>query len=187
MQEASRFLLFTRRLNQLGIRYIITGSVAAMIYGEPRFTNDVDIVVLLEGKQAVRLPEAFPLNEFYCPPEEAIREEMARERGQFNLIHHETGFKADLYLCGNDPLNKSGLENARRVEYSGEEICLAPPELVILKKLEFFREGGSQKHLRDIHFMLEISADKIKLPMLEQWIRERNLEKEWAQARASTP
>lgn len=185
MQEASRFLLYTRRLNQLGVRYIVTGSVAAMIYGEPRFTNDVDLVVLLDAQQAARLPEVFPMAEFYCPPEEAIRAEMSRPRGQFNLIHHETGFKADLYLCGNDPLNQWGLENARRVEYAGEEICLAPPELVILKKLEFFREGRSQKHLRDILSMLEVSREKINLAELARWIRERGLEEEWTAAQSA--
>jgi hypothetical protein len=67
MQETSRFLLFTRRLNQLGVPYIITGSVAAMIYGEPRLTNDVGLVVLLDAQQAARLPQVFPLEEFYCP------------------------------------------------------------------------------------------------------------------------
>ncbi len=186
MQEASRFLLFTRKLNTLGVRYIITGSVAAMIYGEPRLTNDVDLVVLLDAKQAARLPEVFPLEEFYCPPEEVIRKEMARpRRGQFNIIHHQTGFKADLYLCGTDPLNKWGLEKARRVQYSGEEIYLSPPELVILRKLEFFREGGSEKHLRDIRFMLEVSADQIDRAELEKWIRERGLEKAWAAAQSA--
>jgi hypothetical protein len=112
---------------------------------------------------------------------------MGRPRGQLNLIHHETGFKADLYLCGNDPLNQWGLENARRVDYSGEQVYLAPPELVILKKLEFFREGGSQKHLRDIRLMLEFSADKINLPELERWIAERGLEQVWTQARTTIP
>ncbi len=68
MQEASRFLLFTRRLNQLGVRYMVTGSVAAMIYGEPRFTNDVNIVVMMDAAQSERLAEVFPSSEFYCPP-----------------------------------------------------------------------------------------------------------------------
>jgi hypothetical protein len=75
MQEASRFLLFTRRLNELGVRYMVTGSVAAMIYGEPRFTNDVDIVVMMDAAQAERLAEVFPSPEFYCPPLEVIRKE----------------------------------------------------------------------------------------------------------------
>lgn len=107
--------------------YIISGSVAAMIYGEPRLTNDVDLVVLLDVQQASRLPQVFPLEEFYCPPGEVIRQEMARPRGQFNLIHHESGFKADLYLCGDDPLNRWGLENARRVEYSDEQFIWPRP------------------------------------------------------------
>ncbi|MGH9815995.1 MAG: hypothetical protein ACRD6I_07960 [Candidatus Acidiferrales bacterium] len=183
MQEASRFLIFTRRLDALGIRYMIVGSVAAMIYGEPRLTNDVDLVVLLDQQQAARLPEMFPLSDFYCPPVEVIRQEMARaRRGQFNIIHHDTGFKADFYLYGTDPLNAWGLQRARRVEYLGQQIYLAPPELVILRKLEFFRQGGSEKHLRDIRIMLTVSADKISLSELEEKICERGLERAWAEA-----
>ena len=147
-------------------------------------TNDVDLVVLLNPEQAARLPELFPPSEFYCPPVEVIRLEMARpRRGQFNIIHHETGFKADLYLCGTDPLNSWGLERARRVEYAGEEIYLSPPELVILRKLEFFREGGSEKHVRDIRFMLEVSAGQINIAELESRIRELGLQEGWARVK----
>ncbi len=184
MQEASRFLLFTRRLNELGVRYMITGSVAAMIYGEPRFTNDVHIVVMLDAAQAERLAEVFPSSEFYCPPLEVIRKEMTRpRRGQFNIIHPETGFKADIYLCGSDPLNTWGLDRARKVEHAGQPIYLSPPELVILRKLEFFREGGSEKHLRDIRFMLEMSADKIDRGELEKMVLERGLGEAWERAK----
>lgn len=56
--------------------------------------------------------------------------------------------------------------------------------MVILKKLGFFRQGNSHKHLRDIRFMLEVSADKINLTELEKWIRERELDNKWAEAHA---
>ena len=183
MQEANRILLFTRRLNQLGVRYMVTGSVAAMIYGEPRFTNDVDIVVMMDAAQAARLAEVFPSSEFYCPPLEVIRKEMARPgRGQFNIIHPTSGFKADLYLCGSDSLNLWGLEKARKVAYGGEEIFLSPPEVIIVRKLEFFREGGSEKHLRDIRHMLHVSPASINLPELQEMVLKRGLEEAWSKA-----
>lgn len=181
MPATSRFAIFTRKLNELGIRYMVTGSVAAMAYGEARLTNDVDVVVLLKHEDVPKLIKAFPLEEFYCPPLEVIRSEMARrQRGQFNIIHHETGFKADLYLSGADPLNAWGLGNARRVQFLGEDIFLSPPELVIVRKLEFFREGGSEKHMRDICAMLQVYADKIDRTTLEDLIRERGVQEAWA-------
>ena len=45
MPSPEPFLIFTRTLNELGIRYMVSGSVAAIYYGEPRLTNDVDIIL----------------------------------------------------------------------------------------------------------------------------------------------
>jgi hypothetical protein len=57
---------------------------------------------------------------------------------------------------------------------------LAPPEYVIIRKLEFFREGGSEKHLRDIRSMLTVSGDKIDHSALQEWISRRELQTPWS-------
>lgn len=182
MPEANLFLMFTQRLNTLGVAYMVSGSVAVIIYGEPRLTHDVDLVVVLDREHIARLPDIFPPEEFYCPPVEAIEVEAAREqRGHFNIIHHETGFKADLYLSGRDPLHAWGLARVRRLEVEGQVLVVAPPEYVILRKLEYYREGGSEKHLRDIRSMLDTSAEAIKIADLEQQIADRGLQEAWRQ------
>jgi hypothetical protein len=183
MPEPELTLLFTRPLNALGARYMVSGSVAAGIYGAPRLTNDVDVIVLLGRAQIARLPEVFPEAEFYCPPVEVIVEEAAREQhGNFNIIHHETGFKADIYLAGGDPLHAWALARARTLDVAGEPLVVAPPEYVIVRKLEFYREGGSEKHLRDIRSMLETSPDAIDRAELERLIGERGLREAWEKA-----
>ena len=180
MPEANLFLLCTRPLNALGVRYMVSGGVAVVVYGEPRLTHDVDLVVALDRDHIARLPEAFPPAEFYCPPPEVIAVEAARERrGHFNIIHHKTGFKADFFLSGCDPLHSWGLARARRVEVEGETLVVAPPEYVILRKLEYLREGGSEKHARDIRSMLDTSAELIQLGELEQQIAMRGLREVW--------
>ncbi|MFA6543399.1 MAG: hypothetical protein WCS99_03175 [Limisphaerales bacterium] len=78
MPEAELSLLFLRPLNQLGLRYMVGGSVAAILYGEPRFTNDVDVVVFLRLEDIPRLTEAFPQPSFYVPPAGIIAAEIAR-------------------------------------------------------------------------------------------------------------
>ena len=99
MPEPELSLLFVRPLNRIGARYIISGSVASTLYGEPRLTNDVDFVVFLRDTDIPRLQDVFPMPEFYLPPMDIIAVEMARPaKGQFNVIHAETGFKA------NDPI-----------------------------------------------------------------------------------
>jgi hypothetical protein len=182
MPEANLFLMFTRRLSTLGVPYMVSGSVAVIIYGEPRLTHDVDLIVVLDQEHISRLPGVFPPAEFYCPPTEVIAVEAAREqRGHFNIIHHETGFKADVYLSGQDPLHAWGLARARRLEVEGQVVVVAPPEYVILRKLEYYREGGSDKHLRDIRSMLDTSPDAIDCAELEQQIVTRGLQEAWRQ------
>jgi hypothetical protein len=105
MPEPDLIELFVRPLNDLGIRYLVSGSVAAMLYGEPRVTHDIDLVVFLRHNDIARLPTAFPPPEFYVPPPEVIGAETSRERGSFNIIHADSGLKADLYMAGRDEMD----------------------------------------------------------------------------------
>jgi hypothetical protein len=174
--------MFTQRLNTLGVAYMVSGSVAVIIYGEPRLTHDVDLIAVLDRGHIAQLPEVFHPAEFYCPPAEVIAVEVAREqRGHFNIIHHETGFKADVYLSGRDPLHAWGLARARKLEVEGQVLFVAPPEYVIVRKLEYYRDGGSEKHFRDIRSMLNTSPDAIQIAELEQQIAARGLQVAWRQ------
>jgi len=180
MPEPELCLLFVRPLNRLGVRYIVSGSVAAMLYGEPRLTHDVDLVVVLREGDIRRLQEAFSAPEFYLPSADAIALEVARDqRGHFNAIHCDTGFKADFYTSGRDELHAWAFRHARRLEYRGEGVSVAPPEYVIVRKLEYYREGGSEKHLRDIRAMLVVSDSLLDPQLLEDWIQRRGLGVEW--------
>lgn len=185
MPEHELFHIFINRLNALGVRYIVTGSVAGMVYGEPRVTHDIDLVIELRRQDTERFAEAFPIEDFYCPPHEVIAIEAGRpHRGHFNLIHHETGFKADVYLSGSDKLHQWALKNCKSINVGDAIFPIAPAEYVILRKLEYYREGGSEKHLRDIAGMLSVSSDLIDFQELSERIREYSLEKEWEQAKA---
>lgn len=96
--------LFVAPLNRAGLVYMVTGAVAAIVYGEPRLTNDIDIVVGLTAGEAERLRSAFAGGDFYVPPAEVIGVEATRAlHGHFNLIHVATALKADIYPAGADP------------------------------------------------------------------------------------
>jgi len=180
MLEPELFLLFVRPLNRAGIRYMVTGSVAAIFYGEPRLTHHVDLVAFLNDADIRGLADSFPSADFYVPPLEVIAAEVQREqRGHFNLIHLETGFKADVYPTGRDDLNAWAFRLRRRVPFEGETVVLAPPEYVIVRKLEYYREGGSEKHLRDIRSMLAISGEQLDKAALTEWIERRGVQSEW--------
>jgi hypothetical protein len=180
MREPDLFLVFLEPLNRAAISYMVTGSVAAMVYGEPRVTHDVDLVVELDARRIGGFVALFPAEEFYCPLEAVIREEVLREtRGHFNLIHHATGFKADIYPVGQDPLHQWAMGRRQAVEIEQHQVWMAPPEYVILRKLQYHQEGGSDKHLRDIRSMLEMSASTIDKAELEAKILQLGLSPIW--------
>ena len=182
MPPPEPFRIFTRKLEELGLRYMVSGSVAAIYYGEPRLTNDVDIILLMTSADIPRLAEAFPATDFYCPPQEVITAELSRDRhGHFNLIHHETGFKADVYLVGSDELHIWALGRTETVDLDGDRVRFAPPEYVMVRKLQFFREGKSEKHLRDISRMLVSLEPEWSRKTLLDLIAQHGLAAEWEQ------
>src|SRR5687767_2779113 len=113
--------LFAQRFEASGVVYMVTGATAAILYGQPRVTNDLDVVLSLDDAARTALLRAFSEADFYVPPESVIRAEQARtQRGHFNLIHLESGFKADIYLAGTDPLHAWALPLRRRVRWNAE-------------------------------------------------------------------
>jgi hypothetical protein len=183
MPAPSPFAPFLDPLERLGVPYCITGSVAASVYGEPRLTADIDVVLLLGTEDLAALRAAFPDDAYYVPPDDTLRLELARSsRGMFNLIHHASHFKADIYLAGRDPLHAWALEHRRRIDLEGSGAWIAPPEYVILRKLEFLREGGSDKHARDIRFILAATA--MDSPFLEAEVARRGLGEQWRACQA---
>jgi hypothetical protein len=144
---------------QLGIRYAIAGSVASMAYGEPRSTRDIDLVVDLRPKDVPRLRQAFPAPDFYL--DEAQARDVARNGGLFNIIHPHSGFKLDMYVPVDDAEERQ-LDRARVLPALPDRVAFfCAPEDLILKKLQYCSMGGSDKHLRDIAAMLQISPEQI--------------------------
>jgi hypothetical protein len=183
--EPDLFSLFVRPLHRADLRYMITGSVASMHYGEPRFTMDVDLVVHLDDSEIALLAATFPDPDFYVPPPNVIAEEIHRaSHGHFNIIHTTTGLKADFYPSRQHAYWTWAWEHRRNAEIEGQPAWFSPPEYVILSKLAFYREGGSEKHLRDIRGMLAVSGAEIDRALLDQATRERGLSSEWQAALA---
>lgn len=186
MSLAELLSRFATPLDRLSIPYMATGAVAAIVYGEPRLTADLDLVLKLNPTNAADFLESFPSNEFYRPPLETVIAESERsEHGHFNLLHLESGLRADLYLAGDDPLNEWGLTHRRQARVGDREVWLAPAEYVIVRKLEYFKAGGASRHLDDIRGMLRVSPNLAREPILLTLVKERGLEREWERALSS--
>ncbi len=167
-----------RCFEKLGIRYFVTGAVAAIAYGEPRLTNDIDIVADLGGDDIPRLKGCYPEGEFYFDEDSA--KQAVSSRSQFNIIHPDSGLKIDVMISRGDEFDRSRFLRVRRLRpLEDTEVAFASPEDVILKKMAFYRDGGSEKHLRDIAGILKISSDGIDLTYIENWVTKLGLEEIW--------
>ncbi len=165
-------------LERLRLPYFVTGSVATVYYGEPRFTNDIDVVVALTLPRVSQFCRAFHQPEFYLS-EEAVREAVERH-GQFNIIHPTSGLKIDMMIPEDTPFNESRFSRVKRIKLSDNyEACFAAAEDVILKKLEYYREGGSEKHLRDIAGVLKISGEQVDMSYIAAWAARMGLDSVW--------
>lgn len=165
-------------LERLGLPYLVTGSMATIVYGEPRFTNDVDVVVRLPADRVEELCAAFPDDEFYVSPQAAAL--AVRRRGQFNVLHPRSGLKLDVMVANESAFDRSRFSRARPVETGpGRTVAFASAEDVLLKKLEYFREGGSEKHLRDVAGILRISGDRVDRRYVDHWAAELGLTELW--------
>lgn len=159
---------------------MVTGAVAAIVYGEPRLTNDIDVVIALSPQEIPSIRNAFSDADFYVPPAEAIATEIERPaHGHFNIIHRATSLKADFYPVAGDPLHAWAMDHRVQIAVSDQAIAVAPPEYVVIRKLEYFRAGGSDRHLRDIRSMLRVAENRIDGSIIASHVSRLGLEAEW--------
>jgi len=179
--------LLVKPIADAKLPYMVTGSVASILFGEARLTKDVDIVLFLKFLDAMKLEKVFPNPEYYCPPAETIRDEMGRARGMVNVIHPASGLKADLFFAEIDDLYDWAFAHRRIVRLNEYPYFFAPPEFVILKKLQYFMEGNGDKHIRDIEGILFVHAARIDSNYLERGIQARGLAAAWAHVKKAPP
>lgn len=160
------------------LEYFLVGSVASSYYGEIRNTNDVDVVVELPSWHVRSLCACFPQPDFYVD-EDAVMH-AARHAGQFNINVPSAGLKIDFMVMDDRPFNESRRSRARLAEIAdGLWARVAAPEDVILMKLVYYNDGASEKHLRDITTMLNVSRDEIDLAYLEKWVERLGVPNGW--------
>ncbi len=178
MEQDELLRRLIERLELLDLPYLVTGSIATILYGEPRFTNDIDVVVQLPAELATAFLEAFPAPEFSVDSESA-RAAIAGRR-QLNILHPASGLKVDVMIPRMDAFDHSRFSRARRVHPApGLSADFAAPEDVILKKLQWYDQGGSEKHLRDIAGILRISPGEVDRDYITRWARELGLSELW--------
>jgi len=112
MEQSELLHFVVSALERLAIPYFVTGSVVTIFYGEPRFTNDIDIVVDLPSEMVEELCWQFPEDEFYVSAEAAHR--AVHSQSMFNIIQPRTGLKVDVIVPPPSEYSRSRFARARR-------------------------------------------------------------------------
>jgi len=168
-------------LEKLHIEYMITGSVGAMLYGIPRMTNDMDLVIKMSEDSINNLVTNFTGDEYYYPPIDFICSQL-KIYGQFNIIHIESGSKVDFIIRKNNEFAKVEFSNKKTIPFSTHlKAKSASIEDIIISKLKFYKMGNSRKHLDDIQGILQISEAEIDFKYLQYWLLKLDLDDIWIQ------
>jgi hypothetical protein len=155
-----------------------------MMYSEPRFTIDVDLMVSAPLNQLNQLVREVQSWQVYVTPFEAIVETSLPYGLPFNIIDGTIGTKADIYIAKNTGLDASALVRRSRLVWDRETGAAAwflSPEDVILYKLSYYRQGGevAQKHPTDIANMLDVMGSQLDLAYIGQWAAEIGVADLW--------
>ncbi len=167
-----------RTLDELGIDYMITGSVASSLQGEPRSTHDIDFVVALRPSDVDRLVNAFAGPDFYVDAT-AARDAIAHE-SMFNLIDVREGDKVDFWILTGEPFDRTRFSRKYVEEVLGERLSVSTPEDTILMKLRWATQmGGSQKQFTDALRVFEVQYEGLDLDYLNRWADDLDLQGLW--------
>lgn len=161
MTPLDQLVAVGRVLDSLGVPWVLGGSLASSIVGEPRATMDIDVAVALELGHIDQLVAAFEM-EYYVSSELA-REAVVRH-SSFNLIHFKSGMKVDLFPLSDDPLDVRQLAGRQSVEIApGVAVWVGAASDQVLRKLRWFMLGGeaSERQWRDVLSILRVQGDRI--------------------------
>jgi hypothetical protein len=165
-------------LAEAGIDYMVTGSIASSLQGEPRSTHDVDLVVVMPPDGASKLMAAFPSPDYYLS-QEAI-EDAVRQRSMFNLLSLTDGEKVDFWMLTDEPFDHSRFARKRVEQFMDFQIQVSAPEDTILAKLRWAKlSGGSEKQFTDALRVYEIQGNTLDFDYLNHWASQLCVEDLW--------
>ncbi len=170
-------LEFAAVLEKLGIDYLVGGSVASSLYGIPRATQDVDMLVRMAPSHVGPLVHA--LGDQYYADENAIRDAV-QSKESFNVIHLNSMFKIDIFIFSSEELLQEEMSRAKKVIVSEEPqqtLWVADAADIVIQKLLWYEQGGrvSERQWEDIIGVIKVSGQDLDMKHIEKWVKAKGL------------
>jgi hypothetical protein len=182
MSQSELLIRVVGVLDAAGIPYMLTGSYASSLQGEPRLTHDIDLVVAMKPSDAAALASAFRLPNFYLDAD-LIGEAIAY-RSQFNLLDNRSGDKVDFWILTEEPFDQARFARRYVQAFRGQSIFVSRADDTILMKLRWLQlAGGSEKQFGDALSVYEIQRALIDLDYMDHWARELGVVELWERVR----
>ena len=177
-------------LKAAGVEYLIGGAIAEWAWGEPRATQDLDLVINLPIEAVVRFSKELEKRNMLVPAD-IILDAMMEDRADIplNAIHMYSGLKADLYLMREgDALRQSAFQRRVLVDYGPPigKVYVHSAEDLILYKLMYLGLSGQPKHARDIAAILRAKKNQLEFGYIEEWVAQLGLGSVWKEMLDST-
>lgn len=174
-------------LESLDVDHHLGGSLASSIHGEPRATNDIDFVVDLRREHLTAFADA--LGGDFAVDRESLRDAV-RERSSCNIFYLPAFTKIDLFVVGTTPFDAAEMGRRQRVEVgdAGQSLFVKAPEDVVLRKLLWFRMGGSvsTRQWRDVVEVLRLNRGSLDEAVFSEWVPKLDLEDVFTKARSES-
>ncbi len=165
MDEQLEFVRqIARRLRSVGLDYMMTGSMAMAVYATPRMTRDVDLVLECTVDDVETIVELFSPD---CYVDRGAVAEAVASQSMFNIIHNEWIIKGDFIVRKDEPYRQAEFVRRRQIDVDGTPVTVTAPEDLVLSKLVWARETGSELQQRDVHAILgaglEMDGDYLRM------------------------
>lgn len=162
-------------LEQLKNDYFVTGGFAVSVWGRPRSTFDVDIVIALKETDVPVFAKAMrALGEHVYIDEDMMRDEI-RRGGEFNVIDPTSGLKIDFFIMKDDQFSRMQNIRKRQINIDQQIIYFVSPEDLILSKLVWAKKSGSQRQLSDVKSVREMMKDELDWGYISEWTKKLNI------------
>jgi hypothetical protein len=169
---------FTKRLDKIGIEYMLVGSMALVHYAMPRATVDIDIVVNILPENLSSFVKEFEAD-YYIPLQNA--ENAVRQKRMFNVLNQETVVKIDCVVLNNDEFQILAFSRRKKVNYSGDfDVWIISKEDLIISKLIWAKKSGSERQLLDVAGIIRNGFDE---NYVGEWIAKLELEEVFAESK----